>query len=330
MSHIDTLKNRTIDSIFFGGGTPNLFPPHCIHELLEHIRNHANVADDCEITLEANPGSHQHDQFNKYMSAGVNRFSIGCQSFNDDSLKKIGRIHNSKEALNCINHLPPCNANIDIMHSLPSQTATLAMKDLTTAIDLNTNHLSWYELTIEPNTLFAKRPPQIPHESILDDIYDSGLKLLSQAGFHRYEISAYCKPGFQCRHNLHYWNFDDYIGIGAGASSKLTLHQEIMRFNKIKSPQLYMQSPKTITQKTYVDPGNVAFEYWLNRSRLLKPIVKRDFEEKTFQKIDKYHKTIDELEAKELITSSKSTIYITDKGYQYLNILQEAFLPHDQ
>jgi putative oxygen-independent coproporphyrinogen III oxidase len=327
ISRNELLASRTIDSIFFGGGTPNLFSPEHISDIILFIRNNSNVDLDCEITMEANPGSSEHSGFLDYLNAGVNRFSIGCQSFNPQSLKKIGRIHTGKEAIDCIRSLPASNTNIDIMHSLPSQNTKMALEDLQQAIDLNPQHISWYELTLEPNTIFAKYPPKLPCDKELENIYEQGLKKLKDANYQRYEISAFSKPGFECRHNLHYWNFDDYLGIGAGAASKITLSGKIHRFNRTKSPLLYMKQPQQTVKNSTIDSKTTVFEYMLNRTRILKPIKITHFEQKTLQSIKDYKSITDELLKSNLINLSDRYITITPKGNRFLNSIQEAFLP---
>lgn len=217
--------DRPATSIFFGGGTPSLFSAGAIGQILDGIERRIGFAPDIEITLEANPGSAEVAKFQGFRAAGVNRLSIGVQSFNADALKHLGRVHDpeqAKSALQAVTAAGFDNFNVDLMHGLPGQTQAQARDDLEQAIDSGASHLSWYQLTIEPNTVFYKQPPVLPDEDALIDIQDMGWALLAQAGFEHYEISAFCRPGCPARHNLTYWNFGDYLGIGAGAHGKLT------------------------------------------------------------------------------------------------------------
>ena len=231
----DSIQQRKLHSIFIGGGTPSLFSSESIAYLLKEIKTQIDFEDNIEITLEANPGTVEAERFKGYVSAGVTRISMGIQSFNDDKLQRLGRIHNAAEAKSAVNLAKVSGLksfNLDLMHGLPNQTLEEALDDLRQAIELSPPHLSWYQLTIEPNTMFAYRPPKLPDDDELWDIFEQGHRLLTAAGYQQYETSAYAKAGFQCKHNLNYWRFGDYLSIGCGAHGKLTFpNGEITRFS---------------------------------------------------------------------------------------------------
>lgn len=239
------LQGRRLESIFFGGGTPSLLSGDFYSRFLEHLKDRVPLAPDTEITLEANPGSADAEKFAAYRQAGINRLSIGVQSFNDDHLKALGRIHDGQQAVMAVQaarHAGFSNINLDIMHGLPGQNTSQALDDLQRALDLSPTHLSWYELTIEPNTAFWSRPPRLPDNDAVADAEDAGFALLARAGFERYEISAFAQAGHRCRHNLNYWQFGDYLGIGAGAHGKITHPEsnEILRYHKTRLPADYL------------------------------------------------------------------------------------------
>lgn len=231
------VANRTLKSVFFGGGTPSLFSPKSFETILNHVHRVLSCQPNMEITLEANPGTLEHKSFKDYRNAGINRISIGAQSFNDYSLQALGRIHAAKDthkAIDAIRKGGFDNYNIDLMYGLPQQSLNDALSDLKTAIELSPTHLSWYHLSIEPNTIFHHKPPVLPNDDEVFEIQQAGFELLKQQGFMQYEISAFAQKGFQCQHNKNYWEFGDYLGIGAGAHSKITnLDHSISRFSKI-------------------------------------------------------------------------------------------------
>ena len=240
-------QGRQIDSIFFGGGTPSLFSGEGIARTLEYVRGHFELAADAEITLEANPGAVDAGHFAAYRAAGVNRLSIGVQSFDEAMLERLGRIHSTQEAREALQIARKAgfdNCNLDLMFGLPGQSRAMAMEDLQQAIELQPEHLSWYQLTLEPNTAFYAAPPAgLPDDEHLAEISETGLELLGASGYRQYEVSAHARPGHACRHNLNYWQFGDYIGIGAGAHGKLTLPDgSIVRRRKQRHPQRYMQA----------------------------------------------------------------------------------------
>lgn len=239
-----SIRDRKLHSIFIGGGTPSLFSAESINFLLTEIKKQISFSDDIEITLEANPGTVEADRFNSYVIAGVNRISMGIQSFNDQKLTALGRIHNSAEAKRAVHFAKISGVssfNLDLMHGLPNQSVEQAIDDLNQAIDLAPPHLSWYQLTIEPNTMFSYRTPILPNDDELWAIFEQGHQLLVDAGYQQYETSAYAKKGYECRHNLNYWRFGDYLSIGCGSHGKLSFpHGDILRFSKTKHPKGYL------------------------------------------------------------------------------------------
>lgn len=324
------IQGRALHSIFIGGGTPSLFSDQSIAYLLMEIQSLIPFESDIEITLEANPGTAEAARFYGYIQAGVNRISMGIQSFNDLQLQKLGRIHNVQEAKSAVQlakNFGLRNFNLDLMHGLPQQTLQQALLDLQTAIELDAPHLSWYQLTIEPNTLFAYRPPKLPDEDALWEIFTQGHQLLTQAGYMQYETSAYAKPGFQCRHNLNYWRFGDYLAIGCGAHGKMTsVQQEIIRFSKTKHPKGYLRGEYLYEQKS-VPLEERAFEFFMNRFRLLEPVPKKEFEQLTGLPLSAVEKQIDWAINKNFLLQTDRTWQITEQGKLFLNELLTEFLP---
>jgi oxygen-independent coproporphyrinogen-3 oxidase len=268
-------EGRTIGSVFFGGGTPSLFPPEAIARILDGAAARVPFAPDAEVTLEANPGTIAHGRFGGYRAAGVNRLSIGVQSFDDDSLRRIGRIHGGAEARRALVEAREAgfdDVNVDLMYALPGQTADAALADLETALALGPTHLSHYQLTLEPNTEFAKRPPALPDDEVAAAIEEAAEARLGAAGFAHYETSAHARPGRRCRHNLNYWTFGDYLGIGAGAHGKLTRPDgTILRTAKIKAPQHYLgrwASGQAFGSVAAVPLSERPYEFMLNALRL--------------------------------------------------------------
>lgn len=270
---------RPIESVFFGGGTPSLFSPDGIKQILEGANAQLGFSDHCEITLEANPGTVEQARFEGYCAAGVNRLSIGIQSFDGNKLQRLGRIHNTEEAVRAAESARQAgfdNFNLDLMFALPEQTVEQALADIEQALALKPTHISHYHLTLEPNTVFAKYPPaNIPDEELAWDIQDACHQRLRQAGYHNYEVSAWAQAGRECQHNLNYWRFGDYLGIGAGAHGKLTqANGDILRLSKKKAPAHYLRDATrsaVIAQQTSVPAEDLAFEYMLNRLRLSQP-----------------------------------------------------------
>jgi oxygen-independent coproporphyrinogen-3 oxidase len=269
-------EGRRIDSVFFGGGTPSLFPPEAIARILDGADRLLPFAADAEVTLEANPGTIEHGRFDGYRAAGVNRVSFGVQSFDDAALRRIGRIHGGEEARRAVAEARAGgidNVNIDLMYALPGQTVDAAIADLDAALALAPTHLSHYQLTIEPNTEFAKRPPMLPDDDEAAEIEEAATRALKAAGFGRYETSAYARPGRRCHHNLAYWTFADYLGIGAGAHGKLSRGDgAIVRTTKLKVPQNYLAraaSGDAFGSEEPVEPAQLPFEFMLNALRLV-------------------------------------------------------------
>ena len=278
--------DRPLHSIFIGGGTPSLLTPSTYTHLLTTIHNYFPVSPTVEITLEANPGTTDLARFAGFREAGINRLSLGIQSFQDDQLKTLGRIHDSKTACTAISHAKSAGFerfNLDLMYGLPNQTAEEALHDLQEAMSFNPPHLSWYHLTLEPNTYFARFPPSLPTDDTLADIQSAGEQYLAQQGFQHYEISAYAKPGFSCQHNRLYWEFGDYIGIGAGAHGKITHpNGDIIRYMNAKHPKTYLEIAPEATQETRIlTEADIRLEYFLNALRLREPLPWARFTERT-------------------------------------------------
>ncbi|MCV6606305.1 MAG: radical SAM family heme chaperone HemW, partial [Porticoccaceae bacterium] len=244
------VQGRRIHSIFFGGGTPSLFSPRAIQQILDGVAREIGFDSNIEITLEANPGTFEQQKFADFRAAGVNRLSIGIQSFDDLHLQQLGRIHSAREAHSVASMARAAgfdNFNLDLMHGLPGQSLDDALNDLRRAIAIEPNHLSWYQLTIEPNTAFYRQPPKLPEDSVLEAVFDHGQQLLADSGFEQYEVSAYARDGQASSHNLNYWQFGDYLGIGAGAHGKVTLaqKQQVIRSRKTRAPKDYLQRTRS-------------------------------------------------------------------------------------
>ncbi len=329
------LQGRELSSIFFGGGTPSLFSARIYERLFNKLQRHVNFASDIEITLEANPGSAEREKFADYRRVGINRLSIGIQSFDDLQLQNLGRIHGSDDGRKAIIYARDAgfdNFNIDIMYGLKAQSLNAAMADLEEAISHKPEHLSWYQLTIEPNTEFFKRPPTLPPEDDLIAIQDTGLALLTSSGFARYEVSAFAKPERRARHNLNYWRFGDYLGIGAGAHGKITITSEnrVLRTRKKKQPGHYLeswQSKGSFTAETAViSHDDIALEYLLNVLRLHEGFTAEQFQAGTGLGFDVIEKQVDSLQRKALLSRTGNVIRPTEKGQQFLNSVLEEFL----
>lgn len=328
------INNRSLVSIFLGGGTPSLFSPAAIEKLLSCISKKISFAENIEITLEANPSTVEYQRFVGYRAAGINRLSIGVQSFQPDKLKKLGRVHNDQEAVRAIEAASAANFtnfNIDLMHGLPEQTIQDALFDLAMAISLRPTHLSWYQLTIEPNTFFAHKPPQLPQEEILWDIQEAGQKLLADEYFQQYEISAYCQNKKLCVHNKNYWEFGDYLGIGAGAYSKITNleKQTITRFWKVKNPQQYAERSLTknfIGEKNIIPKEELPFEFMLNALRLHATLPFTLFEQRTGLDLYLIQRKLDQAQNKGLINCNANSLTLTELGKRFYNDLVAIFI----
>ena len=326
------VAGRTLSSIFIGGGTPSLFSAQAIGQLLAGIQERIPFDDNIEITLEANPGTVEAGRFAGYQSAGVNRFSIGVQSFNPLHLQKLGRIHDPAQAVAAAHQASALKLrrfNLDLMHGLPNQTLEQALDDLRQAIALAPPHLSWYQLTIEPNTAFGARPPRLPEDDTLWEIQEQGHELLLAAGYRQYEISAYAKPGFECQHNLNYWRFGDYLGIGCGAHGKLTDPHTgtIHRTVKIKHPKGYLDPARPyLDQRWQVQSDELPFEYFMNRFRLFEPCPKQEFMDRTGLPLTQIASRMQAAIQKELMADDGDVWRVTELGHRYLNVLLEGFM----
>ncbi len=329
--HRDILSENYIQSIFFGGGTPSLLSAELVSELLKSIEKISKFLPEIEITLETNPGTIERDSFKHYKAAGINRISLGAQSFQDDKLKALGRIHNNKlthQALNEIHQSGISNFNIDIMHGLPSQTVSDALYDLKTALNYEPVHLSWYQLTIEPNTLFYHQKPILPNEEILADIEYEGQKIIKQNKLIQYEVSAYSRnPQTQSIHNKNYWLFGDYIGIGAGAHSKITNpDNNIQRIWKYKHPTTYQAQNASYIQGTEIISENeIIYEFILNALRLKNGFDINLFEQRTGFSRNLILPKLQLLEKQGLLILLNDQIKTSPKGYNYLNDVVNYF-----
>ncbi|EKK4080018.1 radical SAM family heme chaperone HemW [Cronobacter dublinensis] len=322
-------QGREVKTIFIGGGTPSLLSGPAMQTLLDGVRARLTLAADAEITMEANPGTVEADRFVEYQRAGVNRISIGVQSFSEPKLTRLGRIHGpeeAKRAARLASGLGLRSFNLDLMHGLPDQSLEEALNDLRQAIALNPPHLSWYQLTIEPNTLFGSRPPVLPDDDALWDIFEQGHQLLSAAGYQQYETSAYAKPGYQCQHNLNYWRFGDYLGIGCGAHGKVTLAGgRILRTAKTRHPRGYMTG-NYLDKQHDVEAQDKPFEFFMNRFRLLEPAPRDEFRRYTGLDESAIRPQIDEAIARNYLVETPESWQITEHGKLFLNSLLELFL----
>ncbi|MEI7251113.1 radical SAM family heme chaperone HemW [Pectobacterium versatile] len=326
-------SGRELHSIFIGGGTPSLLSAEAMQALLDGVRARIPLTPDAEITMEANPGTVEADRFSGYQRAGINRISIGVQSFDPQKLTRLGRIHGAdeaKRAAHLATGLGLRSFNLDLMHGLPDQSLEEALDDLRQAIALNPPHLSWYQLTIEPNTLFSSRPPTLPDDDALWDIYEQGHALLSAAGYQQYETSAYAKPGYQCQHNLNYWRFGDYLGIGCGAHGKLTFSDgRILRTVKVRHPRGYMQGTYLDKQHDVANDDR-PFEFFMNRFRLLEAAPREDFTAYTGLEEHSIRPQLDQALAQGYLTETSTYWQITEHGKLFLNSLLELFLAEEE
>lgn len=326
------IGERKIHSVFIGGGTPSLFSAEGIAFLLAEIQKRIAFEPNAEITLEANPGTAEAEKFVGYAQGGVNRISMGIQSFEPEKLLKLGRIHDSDEAKQAVVFAQNAakfglnSFNIDLMHGLPNQSVKQALSDLAQAIELNPPHLSWYQLTIEPNTMFYYRQPTLPDDDELWEIFEQGHQLLTKAGYEQYETSAYAKKGYQCRHNLNYWRFGDYLAIGCGAHGKISYPTgEIYRFSKTKHPKGYMRG-EYLYEQNQIAFEDRPFEFFMNRFRLLEATPKTEFEAYTGLNTEIVSPIIDQAVAKNFVTETACSWQITRHGKLFLNELLESFL----
>jgi len=324
-------QGRKLTSIFFGGGTPSLFSAAGIGEIISAAEKIIGFNEDIEITLEANPGTFEQEKFSGFRSAGINRLSIGIQSFNDTHLTQLGRIHSGNQALSAIDTARTAgfeNFNLDLMHGLSGQSLAEASADIQQAIDLGAKHISWYQLTIEPNTEFYSRPPQLPEDDILADIQQMGMALLDNHGFGQYEVSAFAQPGQRSEHNINYWQFGDYLGIGAGAHGKITLphQQQIIRSNKTRQPDNYLsRDMKTLAQVKSISSDELAMEFMMNGLRLREGVPASYFPERTGLLVSDIEQQVRKLQSQGLLEVDNQQFRATPLGYQFLNSLLQGF-----
>lgn len=320
---------RPLSSIFIGGGTPSLFSATAFARLLAGIQDLLPWQDAIEITLEANPGTFEQAKFAAYRQLGINRLSIGVQSFNDQHLTQLGRLHNANEAQQAVaiaQRAGFTNINLDLMHGLPGQDLTQALADLTCAIELQPNHISWYQLTIEPNTVFWNQPPVLPEDDSLWDIQQAGQALLAEQGFIQYEVSAYAKPNKQAQHNLNYWQFGDYIGIGAGAHGKISsLDGRILRYWKTRQPNDYLNNQRRAGEQL-LNNSELPFEFLMNALRLSKGVPSQLFTQRTGLPLNLLLESWEQAQSKGLMLSNPRRLAATEQGALFLNDLLQIFL----
>jgi putative oxygen-independent coproporphyrinogen III oxidase len=336
-------KGRRIDTVFFGGGTPSLFQPEDFARLLRALRQRIAFADDVEVTLEANPGTIERGRFSGYRDAGINRVSLGAQTFGPRALELLGRIHSAEDTHRAVEELRAAgldNFNLDLMYALPEQSLEEAVRDVRIACELNPAHISYYQLTLEPGTVFHARPPKLPDEDAAWAVQTAGQKLLADAGYVQYEVSAYARPGRRCRHNLNYWLFGDYLGLGAGAHGKLSLElpQRILRTVKPKQPREYQDQIRSaglgaggaasgaIGESSFIAPAELPFEFMLNALRLNEGFTVQDYRRQTGLEMDSVAPKLDHACGRGLLESREDGWRPTELGRRFLNDLQGSFL----
>jgi putative oxygen-independent coproporphyrinogen III oxidase len=331
-SRLPEIWGRRVESIFIGGGTPSLMPPDSIAQLISTIRALLPITPGTEITLEANPGTVDAQRFTGFVNAGINRLSIGIQSFSDEKLQALGRIHDRHEALKAIEAARSAgfkNLNLDLMFGLPKQTEQQAIDDLRTAIEQQPEHISLYQLTIEPNTLFHHQPPELPSDDATWSMQRALQSMLVDAGYHQYEVSAYAREGKQCRHNLNYWQFGDYVGIGAGAHGKISTPDRIVRTSKRRHPREYMETAGQAESEVRHElaAGDRSLEFMMNALRLTEGFPLAMFQERTGLALSQIIPALEDAEAKGLIERDAITLQPTETGRRYLNDLLQIFMP---
>jgi oxygen-independent coproporphyrinogen-3 oxidase len=331
-SALPKVWGRRIHTIFIGGGTPSLLSEQGLDQLLSDIRALLPVNADAEITMEANPGTFEIEKFKSFAKSGVNRISLGIQSFDNDKLKALGRIHDGAQAQEAVRSALELfdQVNLDLMYALPGQTMDGALADIRQAISFNPAHISLYHLTLEPNTLFAKYPPVLPDDDSAFEMLDALMAELDLAGYGRYEVSAYAKSGHRCQHNLNYWQFGDYIGIGAGAHGKISAHNQIARQTNERHPENYMDKifnqGHALIEERLLDKDDLPFEYMLNVLRLTDGVPSHQFKERTGQEIAAINGMMEQALKKGLLDQDPRFIKPSSLGLQYLNDLQMLFL----
>jgi putative oxygen-independent coproporphyrinogen III oxidase len=328
---LHNVEQRTLTSIFIGGGTPSLLSPQSVEYLLNEIHKRISFQKDIEISLEANPGTVEQQRFVDFRIAGINRLSLGIQSFQDDKLKKLGRIHQANEAKQSIEIAKSVGFdrfNLDLMYGLPTQCLKDALYDLKTALSFNPPHLSWYQLTLEQNTPFGRHPPQTPSENELWAIQTKGQTLLHKAGYQHYEISTHSKPGYQCLHNMNYWQFGDYLGIGAGAHGKFTTNngQKIIRYYKTTNIKNYISNHSRLNEMKTIPARNLPIEFMINALRLIEGVPALLFRERTGLNIKSISSALQQARERNLLDKNKKFIKTTALGQRFLNDCLEIFI----
>ena len=326
---LPSVWGRRLLSVFIGGGTPSLFSPEAIDSLLSGIRARLPLEPIAEITLEANPGTVEAARFRGFRAAGVNRISLGVQSFDDAMLKALGRIHSAAEARRGVEAALASfdNVNLDLMYGLPQQTIDMARSDLREALACGVPHISAYQLTIEPNTVFYSRPPKLPEHDACADMQLAVEEALAAAGYEHYETSAFARPGHRCRHNLNYWEFGDYLGIGAGAHGKVSFPDRVTRHERIKQPRDYLASASTLAKEATVASAELPFEFMLNALRLIEGFPVTLFQERTGLPLHLIERRLRDAEQKGLLERDWRRIGPSARGQRFVNELLELFLP---
>ncbi|MDP2220950.1 MAG: radical SAM family heme chaperone HemW [Hydrogenophaga sp.] len=323
---------RPVHSVFIGGGTPSLFSPAAMDQLLADVRARVRLDADAEITLEANPGTFEKDRFRAFRQAGVTRLSIGVQSFNDAHLKALGRVHDRAQAMAAVEEAAQAfdTFNLDIMYALPGQTLADCETDMRAALAFRPPHISIYHLTLEPNTYFAKYPPALPPDDDAYAMLDRITELTAEAGLARYEISAYARDGHRCWHNLNYWQFGDYLGIGAGAHSKLSFAHRVVRPVRVREPRLYMEralAGDAVVSADEVARADLPFEFMLNSLRLKAGFELQDFSDRTGLPLSAIERGLSRAAQQGLLARDAQRVWPTERGFDFLSDLQSLFLP---
>lgn len=328
-TQLEMAQGRPIHSVFIGGGTPSLISAQGYVWLFAELKSLLKFEDGCEITLEANPGTVEHDPFAGYLEAGINRLSIGVQSFDTDHLQKLGRIHSANNAIEAIQQAKQAGfkrVNVDLMHGLPEQTLEQALYDLKLAVESGATHISWYQLTIEPNTVFFRTQPVLPQDEMLEDIQEQGEAYLKANGFINYEVSAWRKE-LPSAHNLNYWEFGDYLAIGAGAHGKVARPDGVYRFQKTRLPKDYLAKvPAEHLQMKRIEAEELPFEFMMNALRLNDGVKAELYEQRTGLSLDHLNQVLTSLRARKLLVEDSSRLACTEQGHIFLNSVLEEFL----
>ncbi len=335
ISVLPSVWGRAIHTVFIGGGTPSLLSARAVDKMMTMLRNLFNLAPGTEVTMEANPGTVEASRFADYAASGITRVSLGIQSFDDESLKRLGRIHDSRQARAAIDIAQKSfkRVNLDLMYALPYQTLEACRQEIETALSFGTEHLSLYNLTMEPNTVFAKYPPDgLPDDDLAGDLQDLLIEMTAAAGFEQYEVSAYARNQAYCQHNLNYWEFGDYIGVGPGAHGKISAHNQIHRTARVKNPESWMQKVMTgeqLVESRYLQVDELPFEFMLNALRLKQGVPTHYFADRCGTNLSLMTAMMNEAVQKGLLDSDPSRLKASELGWRYLNDLQEIFLKND-